>query len=105
MPPMIQAHPQDDVAVFKQRTISRHVRGGPGMGLHVRIFDIEELFGPVTGKCLHRIHMLTAAIIAFLGVSFRVFVGKDATIDLKDGIRHEIFARNQFEVTFLTFLF
>ena len=45
------------------------------MGLHVYIFCAKEFFGAVNRQLLGNVHVFAAAVIAFAGVAFGVFVG------------------------------
>ena len=46
------------------------------MRLHVCIPGIEQLLYPVYGQLLDFIYDLTAAVVAFSGIAFGIFVGK-----------------------------
>ena len=45
------------------------------MGLHVYILCAEEFFGAVNRQLLGNVHVFAAAVVAFAGVAFGVFVG------------------------------
>jgi len=74
------------------------------MRLHVGEFGSEKLARTVDGELLDLIDLFAAAIPAFTGVTFGVFVRQAATLRGHDGAAGEIFARDELDVVLLTML-
>ncbi len=78
---------------------------GTGVGLYVGVFCTEELAKPVDGELLHLVHYFTAAIVAFAGVAFGVFIGQAAAHRINYGLGSEVFRGDQLDAVALAVKF
>ena len=102
MPAVGQAHTKNGVASLQQRQINRGIGLGAGMGLHIGIIGTEQLFGAVDGQLFRDIDVLTATVIPFAGITFRVFIGQQAALGLHHPWAGVVFGGDKFDVLFLT---
>ncbi len=72
---------QTDKLVARLKTCHKygHVCLCAAVGLDIGIFCAEESFHSFAGKLLYLINNLTAAVVAFAGVAFGIFVGEART--------------------------
>ncbi|MPN36201.1 hypothetical protein SDC9_183709 [bioreactor metagenome] len=68
------------------------------MGLHVGMLGAEQPAGAVPGDVLRFVNLLAAAIVAFCGIPFGIFVGKDRSHRHKDRFADHIFRGDQLDV-------
>ena len=80
-----QAHAHDGVTWLQERQKHCLVGGCPAMRLHVGGIGTKNLLYPVNGQLLGNINKLAAAVIAFAGVAFGVFVGELSSLRGHDG--------------------
>ena len=99
-----EVHAEHFVAGLEDAEINGGIRLRAGMRLHVGEFGSEKLARTVDGELLDLIDLFAAAIPAFTGVTFGVFVRQAATLRGHDGAAGEIFARDELDVVLLTML-
>jgi len=75
------------------------------VGLDVGVVGAKEGLGPVDGELLHDVDVFAAAVPAFAGVAFGVFVGEAGALGLHDGAAGEVLRRDQLDVLKLPFAF
>ena len=92
-----EIHAEDGVAGLEDRGVGGLIGLRTGVGLHVGVLGVEELFGAVAGEVLDDVGEFAAAVVALAGVAFGVLVGEDAAGGFEDGFGGEIFAGDQFE--------
>ena len=73
---MGKIHAQYFVARFERSKVDCHIGLTSGMRLNIGIFSIKNLFATSTCQGFDLISIITAAIVAPVGVSFSVLVGK-----------------------------
>ena len=61
----------------------------------------KMLLGPFNGQALHDVHVFAAAIPAFAGVAFGVFIGQHRPLRLHHGGADRVLAGNQLDVFLL----
>ena len=72
-----------------------------GIGLDVGEATVEQSAGALDRQSLRDVDELAAAIIAFAGIAFRVFVGQDRALGLEHGARHDVFRGDEFDAVTL----
>ena len=77
----------------------------PRMWLHVGVFRSEQFLHPLDGQSFHLIDNLAAAIVAFAGISFSIFVREIGAHGLHDFITYEIFRSDKLHAFQLTLMF
>ena len=65
------------------------------------MFGSEELFGAVDGESFDFINKFAAAVVAFAGVAFGVFVGEDGAERFEDSRGDEVFGGDHFKAGLL----
>ncbi len=70
-----QTHTHDGIARFDKSKICRHVGLSAGVRLDIGVLRPEQLFSPLNGNGFYRIHIVTAAVITFAGITLSIFVG------------------------------
>jgi hypothetical protein len=75
------------------------------MGLHVHMLGAEDLLRPFDRQRLHCIGKLAPAIVAAIGVSFRILVGEDRALRFEHGLAHIILGRDENDLGKLAFFF
>ena len=74
------------------------------MGLDIGVFCVIEGLHTVNCKLLYLVHYLAAAVIAFAGIAFCVFIGAYGAHCRKDFVGYVVFRRNEFKPCGLTLL-
>ena len=74
------------------------------MGLHIGIITAKKLFRPLNGKIFCHINALTAAIIAFARISFRIFVGQRTAHSRHHRFADPVLRRDQLNMAVLPLL-
>lgn len=97
----------DRVAGFEKRKENGGVRLCTRMRLHVHgHLDAgglaKEPLGAFDCKAFHFVDIFATAIIALPGIAFGILVREHASLSLHDGGRSVVFARDHFNVIFLT---
>ena len=100
-----EAHAEDGVAGFEDGGVHGLIGLGAGMGLDVGVFCTEEFFDAVDCQLFDDIDVFAAAVVAFAGVAFGVFVGQLRTLCLHHGATDVVFGSNQFDVVLLALVF
>ena len=100
-----EAHAQNGVARFQHAGVHRLVGLAARVRLHVHVFRAEEFFAAVNRQLFGNVHMFAAAVIAFVRITFGVFVGQLAALGFHHGAAHIVFRSNQFDVVLLAFHF
>ena len=100
-----EAHAEDGVAGFKDGSVHGLVGLGAGMGLDVGVFRTKEFFDAVDCQLFDDVNVFAAAVVAFAGVAFGVFVGQLRTLCLHHGATDVVFGSNQFDVVLLALVF
>ena len=96
-----QRQPHNGIAGLQQGHHHGAIGLGPGMGLDVDEGAAEKRLPPFDGQGLGDIDEFTAAVIAPSGVALSVLVGHDAALGLHDGVRDDVFRRDQFDLILL----
>ena len=102
MAAVVEAHTQNGVTGLDQREVRRQVRVRAGMGLNVRELRAVELAGAIAREILHDVDLLTAAVVALAGITFRVLVGEHAAHGLHDSRASEVLRSDEFDTCALT---
>src|SRR5699024_9845551 len=102
MPAGVEAHAEDGVAGFNQGEEDGGVGLGAGVGLDVGVVAVEQLPGAVDGELFGDVDVFAAAVAAFAGVAFGVFVGELAALGFHHLGAGVVFRGDQFDVVFLT---
>ena len=71
MAAVAQVHGEHLVAGLEEGEIDRHVRAAAGVRLDVGVLGAEQLLGAVNGQLLDGVHVLAAAVPAFLRDNLR----------------------------------
>ena len=100
-----EAHAQNGVARFQHAGVHRLVGLTARVRLHVHVFCVEEFFAAVNCQLFGNVHMFAAAVIAFVRITFVVFVGQLAALGFHHGAAHIVFRSNQFDVVLLALVF
>ena len=72
-----EIHAQNRVSVLNCRQVNAHVRLCAAVRLHVGVIGAEQFLRAIDRGLFDNVGILTAAIVAFPGIAFRVLVGKD----------------------------
>jgi hypothetical protein len=72
------------------------------MRLHVGVGRAKEALGAFDGEALGDVDELAAAVIALTRVALGVLIGEHRALNLENGARHKVFARNHLESVALT---
>ena len=72
------------------------------MRLHIGIIGTEQLLGALDRQLFGLVDIFAAAVVAFCGVTFGIFVGQYGTLCLQDSRAGVVFGGDQFDVLFLT---
>ena len=96
-----EAHAEDGVAGFQYGSIHGLVSLRAGVGLYVGIGGAEQFFHAFEGKLFGHIYVFAAAVVAFAGVAFGVFVGELAALGFHHGAADVVFGGNQLNVVLL----
>lgn len=102
---MGEVHGEDFITGLEDRKIDGHVGLGAGVGLDVGVVGAEEFFGAVNGELFDFVDFFAAAIPAFGGVAFGVFVGEAGALRFHDRTAGEVFRGDEFDVEELTLMF
>ena len=97
-----QAQAEHLVSGIDHCHISGQIRLGTGVRLHVGMLCSEQFLGSFDRQRLNFIYVLTAAVIASAGITFRVFVGENCAHRSEDRRRHDVLGSYQFNVAFLS---
>ena len=89
------------IAWLQQRKEHGLVGLGARMRLDIDVLAVEQLLGALAGKFFGNVDMLTAAIVAPAGISFRVLVGHYRALSLHDRGRDDVLRRNQLDFMLL----
>ena len=81
--------------------VGNEVRVRSRMGLHVGVVRTEELFRLAGCGVFHRVDVHAAAVVAVLGVAFRILVGQEVTHRRLHGQGAVVLARDELEVAAL----
>jgi hypothetical protein len=100
-----EVHGEDFVSGFEDREVDSGVCLGAGVGLDVGVGCAEELFGAIDGELFDDVDVFAAAVPAFSGVTFGVFVGEEGALGLHDGGGGEVFGGDEFDVVPLAVFF
>ena len=100
-----EAHAQNGVAGLQYGSVNRLVGLRTGMRLNIGVFGAEQFFHAVDGKLLCNIDVFAAAVIAFAGVAFSVFVGQLRPLCFHHGATDIVFRSNQLDVVLLALVF
>ena len=73
------------------------------MGLHVGPAGTVELLGALDGDGFALVHNLAAAVVAFAGIAFGIFVGHHGAHGFHDLVAYKIFRRDKLNALGLTF--
>ena len=98
MAAMGQIHAQHLVAGLQTGEIDRHIGLTAGMGLHIGVFGTKEFHGPGNGQRFNFVRIFAAAVIAFAGVAFRIFVGKNGALGFKHGGADDVFRGDELKL-------
>src|SRR5699024_5029138 len=101
----VEAHAENGVAGLDQGEEDGGVGLRAGVRLYVGVVAVEQLAGALDGQSFGNVDVFAAAVEAFAGVAFGVFVGQLAALrghHLRAGV---VFRGNQFDVVFLALLF
>ena len=98
---MRQIHAQDLIAVLDRREIDGHVRLRAAVRLHIRMIRAEQLLRAIDRRLLDYICPFTAAVVAFAGIAFGIFVGEDGAGRFEHGFANKVFAGDQFKAVSL----
>src|SRR5438046_8336303 len=101
MAPVRKIYSHDRVARLYERKVDGHVRQRARMRLDVRVPGREQLLDPVAGEILGDIDELAAAVVAFPGVAFGVFVRQDGAQRLQHRGADEILRGDKLELRLL----
>ena len=102
---MGKAHAEDGVTGFQYGGIYGLVGLRAGVGLYVGIGGAEQFFHAFEGKLFGHIHVFAAAVVAFAGVAFGVFVGELAALGFHHGAADVVLGGNQLNVVLLALVF
>ena len=102
---MGKIHGQNLVARLEEGKIDRRVGLGARVRLHIHVFGPEQFLGPIDRKLLHHIDMFTTTIPAASGIAFRVLVGEQRALRLKDRAAHKVLRSNELNVILLSLAF
>ena len=97
-----KVHAHDRIARFQHGEIDGEIRLRAAVRLHVAMIATEKLFQPFARQLLGDVYKLAAAVIAFCGIPFGIFVGKVTSHRRHHGGRNDILACNEFEIAALT---
>ena len=75
------------------------------MWLYIHIFSSEELLGSIDRQILDLVDPFLACIVSLTWISLAIFVGKNRSIGLEDGLRDIVLTRNELEFIPLAILF
>ena len=75
------------------------------MRLHIGGVCAEQLLDAVDRELLGNVDIFTTALIPFAGIALCVFVGQLSALRLHDCGRGIVFARDQFDMVFLSLVF
>jgi hypothetical protein len=64
-----------------------------------------KIFGALDGQALDHVHVLAAAVPAFAGIAFGIFVGQDRALGFHHGGADKVFAGDQLDVFLLALPF
>ncbi len=96
-----EIHGEDLVAGLEHGEINGHVRLRAGVRLDVGVLGAEDFLRAVDGELFDDIDVFAAAIPAFAGVAFGVFVSEQRSLRLHHGGRGEVFRSDQLDVVAL----
>ena len=102
MAALIQIHAHNRVSRLQHGNEHRHIGLGTGVGLHIGVIAAKQLLCPLYGDGFHHVHILTAAVIPFSRVSFRVFVGEHRAHRHHHRLRHNVLGCDQLQVSGLS---
>ena len=122
LPGNVEGHPVREVAALGERKSHDRVAGlekrkeDGGVRLRARMrlhvhghLDArglaKETLGALDRKAFHFVDIFATAVIALSGIAFGVLVRQHAPLSLHDGGRSVVFARDHFDVLFLTAAF
>ena len=75
MPTRRKRHPQKCIIGLQKCEENTLICLRPRIGLNIGEFATEKLAGPINCQLLHLIHKFAATIIAFIGITFGIFIG------------------------------
>ena len=96
-----KGHAEHFVARLEHSSVGGKVCLRTGVRLHVGVFGAEQRLGALDGDVFHDVHTFAAAVVAFAGVAFGVFIGQHAAHRRHDGGRDNVFGSDQFQFVLL----
>ena len=100
---MAQIHAQYGIAGLEHCEVNSHIGIGAAVRLHIGMLCTEKFFRPFPSQVLCDIHEFAAAIIAFAGIAFCVFVGHNAALSRHDSWADKVFGGDQLNFFLLSF--
>ena len=104
MPAVIQIHTHESISRLHHGKKDRHICLCTGMRLYIDILAAKELFRTFSGKILHHVHTLAAAVISFAGIAFRILICKRTSHGRHNCLAHPVLGSNQLNVGVLPVL-
>ena len=92
-----QIESENGVARLQHRREGLHVGLGPGVGLYVGVFRAKEFLGALPRQILHHVGKLAAAVVAFAGIAFGIFVGEDRAHGFEHSFADKVLGGDQFQ--------
>ncbi len=102
MAAVVEVHAHEGVAAVEAGEEDGHVGLCAAVGLHVGPLGAEELLGALDGDGLALVHHLAAAVVAFAGIAFGIFVGHDGTHGFHHLVADKVLGGNQLDALGLT---
>ncbi len=91
MPSVVKLHRKDRIAGIDGSEEDGLVGTRTGMGLDICMVCPEEFACPFYRDLLYLFHKFAATVILFVGISFRIFIGKDGALYFQQRTRDEVF--------------
>ena len=105
MSAVIKVHTHDCVSGLKNGKLNSHIGLSARMGLYVGIIAAEQLFCTLDCKIFNNIYASASAVISLCGISFGIFICKDASHCSHYGFGYPVFRSDKFDVAVLSCLF
>ncbi|MNP49210.1 hypothetical protein D3C76_1433830 [compost metagenome] len=100
---MGQVHPENGIPRLQSRKVNGQVRLSAGVRLYVSMLSAKQFLRTIARDIFHDIDMLAAAIVAFAGISFRIFVCQYGAHCFHNSFADNVLGCDQFNVVPLTF--
>ena len=104
MSAVIQVHSHNRIPRLTDRKLDGQICLSTGMCLYIGIATAKQLFCPLNRQIFHNIHALTATVVSFTRVSFRILICQRTSHGSHYCLTHPVFRGNQLDMAILSLL-